>query len=164
MKACIYDGDNKVIEGFYVFDVDADAPSRVIGAPIESGQISFDNKVRDPLEITVKGTIVLNGKYEYTDILNKLNKMIDQRGFSFYKVCDGADIYDHLVLKTKKLNRNVDKYDFANITLQYVEAMLVQNYEKTPANSDNTDTRNSGNIDGETVDLDSMFMYKKYTW
>ena len=147
-KAEIYDENMSPIKGFKSLKVQIIRDSNVIGAPIESGQTSFDNKVREPTKVIATGVLVIDRKQEYLKTLLKLKKMFANREFEFYAASDGIDSVENLILKTLPTTRNADRYDWISIELTFVEAMNVQTREGTPYNIDNTDNRNIGYVSG----------------
>lgn len=148
-RACIYDENDKEVEGFKVFSVNIKEPTRVIGSPIENGQTSFDNKVIDPRHVIVKGTIVIDHtNQEYFDAIDAISSMINSRAFKFFQVCNGELFVEDLILQTNEIDRNVEKFDFLNLTLEYVQALKVQRKGGSPSNAENSNTRSIGFVQG----------------
>lgn len=142
----IYSDNNwsSVVEGFNVMSVSGTRNARVIGAPVETGQVAFDNKVIDPLRVTVRG-IIETDSFNTQMALMTLEEMIENRKFSFYSVCDGENFYNNLILQEFPAIRDVKQVDFLQITLTFVEAMLVQSQaEATSSNSENSNFRKTG--------------------
>lgn len=135
---------SNAIKGFNVMSVSGTRNARVIGAPVETGQVAFDNKVIDPLRVTVRGIIETDSLNTQMALL-ELNEMIENRKFSFYSVCDGENFYNNLILQEFPAIRDVKQVDFIQITLTFVEAMLVQSQaEASSSNSENSNFRKTG--------------------
>ena len=135
---------SNAIKGFNVMSVSGTRNARVIGAPVETGQVAFDNKVIDPLRVTVRGIIETNSLNTQMALL-ELDEMIENRKFSFYSVCDGENFYNNLILQEFPAIRDVKQVDFIQITLTFVEAMLVQSQaEASSSNSENSNFRKTG--------------------
>lgn len=145
--------DNKFgseLGGFLVDSVKQIPKARVIGAPIETGQTSFDNKVVEPYDLVVKGTIVIDGTHKPT--VHILEYMINNREFEFYSVTDGHNGYSDLALVQFPHERNFEKYDLIQCELVFTHMMMIQRDSGgSPSNSDNSDSRDSGYDGGRYV-------------
>lgn len=142
MIAICSDNSYTEIEGFYVFDYDVQPTSRVIGAPIEDGRVSFDHKVIDPKKIIVNGEVIMA---ENKGADTKINEMFENRSYKFYSVKLDGEQYNNLILQKASRKKSTDRIDVVKYTLEYVEAMLIQSAKATPKNEENSDTRKSGN-------------------
>lgn len=149
-RAAVYLDNNfsNELTGFKVMKVQVTDNSRVIGAPVESGQTSFDNKVIDPMKVVVNGIIVIDSSGEYKTTINKLKKMADNRNFEFYSVTDGMNQINNLILQTMPTIRDPDRFDFVQVEIVFVEALLVQSSTGKSENSENSDFRSNGNTQG----------------
>lgn len=134
--------------GFNIFSVERRRISRVIGAPIETGQMSFDNKVIDPFKVIVIGKIV---GYDQDAVTAKtwIEEMYQNREFEFYSVSDGENTYSDLILESVIEKKHVEAVDFLEVELTYTQAMLIQSTElngKNPStsNDENSDFRSTG--------------------
>lgn len=150
---CVY-VDNKFkkpLLGFSVDSVRCMQKARVIGAPIETGQVSFDQKVIDPYDLVVKGTIVMAEEKSH-EALEELDKMIANRDYEFYSVSDGASGYDNLTLVKFPNLREAEKFDWYQIELVFTHMMLVQKDSllSKSANTENSDFRNIGYSGGKS--------------
>lgn len=147
-KSYVYADNNfsDKIMGFHVESVKKVPKARVIGAPIETGQVSFDNKVIDPYDLIVKGTIVKGEQYSSKWTVEKLENMLENKDFEFYSVKDGENGYSYLTLVQFPHERNVEKYDWIQCELVFSHVMLVQTdgLGKKSSNSENSDFRNLG--------------------
>ena len=151
--SCVY-VDNKFkkpLLGFSVDSVQCIRKTRVIGAPIETGQVSFDQKVIDPYDLIVKGTIVM-AEESSGNAMEELEKMIANRDYEFYSVSDGAKGYSDLTLVKFPNLREAEKFDWYQIELVFTHVMLVQKDSllSKSANSENSDFRNIGYSGGKT--------------
>lgn len=150
---CVY-VDNKFkkpLLGFSVDSVRCMQKARVIGAPIETGQVSFDQKVIDPYDLVVKGTIVM-AEEASDNAIEELDKMIANRDYEFYSVTDGASGYDNLTLVRFPNLREAEKFDWYQIELVFTHMMLVQKDSllSKSANAENSDFRNIGYSGGKS--------------
>ena len=134
------------INGLNCMKFSINRTSNVIGAPVESGQKSFDNKVRNPVEVKVTGIVELANDIDgYADFaISKINEMYANREFKFYSVQTEYDSFKNLILKDCPYTIDQNQPDFMVYELTFVEAMLVQNVSYTPANRQNTNTNAGG--------------------
>lgn len=146
---CAEEGFGSPIKGFEVMEVTRVMRARVIGAPVETGQVSFDNKVRDPYDVVVRGKIVVGDDDSAEETVEKLVEMINNRDFKFYSVTDGFNCYDHLTLTQFPLTRTPKEFDWLDVTLRFSEMMLVQAKEAKSANSEHSATRSCGYTAGQ---------------
>lgn len=144
--AAIYDQDGVKIDGFSSLKIEIKRDSKVIGAPLESGQTSLDNKVREPTQVIATGIVHIDSEGKYRQTLSKLLKIYNSRDFKFCSATDGINSASNLILKTYPTTRSVDKYDWISLELVFVEAMNVQRSGGSPASSDNSDFRNIGYV------------------
>lgn len=86
-EANIYSDNNfgSKIDIFKSTKVKVEKRSRVIKAPVENGQQSFDNKVIDPIIIRVTGVIDCTDPNS-DNALDVIDKMFFSRDFEFYSV------------------------------------------------------------------------------
>lgn len=146
------DGDSySEVDGFAPFKVKVEKTSNIIGAPVETGQISFDNKVKMPKKITVEGQIDFDWNSDEENDANEiLTQMWENRKFEFYCVVTKEKAYKNLVLKDMISENDTEKFDLTKCTLVFLEVLLVQsNKSKTPINSDNAPVLNKGVVVGE---------------
>lgn len=144
-------GSNPV-EGFSVDKVRQVLKARVIAAPVETGQQSFDNKVLDPFDIIVEGCVVIDDEGKWKKTIQTLRQMYANRKFEFYSASDGVNYYDNLILTELPIERDVSRYDVVSIEAKFVQAMLVQAKEQSsPSNSEDSSTRNLGYCNGRAV-------------
>lgn len=140
------------IKGFSVDKVRQVLKARVIAAPVETGQQSFDNKVLDPYDVIVEGCVVIDDEGQWKKTIDTLEKMYANRDFEFYSVSDGVNYYENLILTELPIERDCSRYDIISIEMKFVQAMLVQKQEqKKPANSEDSSTRNLGYANGRAV-------------
>lgn len=150
---CVY-VDNKFdkpLLGFSVESVRCMKKARVIGAPIETGQVSFDQKVIDPYDLVVRGTIVMAEEKSH-EAIEELDKMIENRDYEFYSVSDGVSGYSDLTLVKFPNLREAEKFDWYQIELVFTQMMLVQKDSllSKSSNAENSDFRNIGYSGGKS--------------
>lgn len=141
------DGSGEELKGLKSMKVQIVKSARVIGAPVESGQTSFDNKVLDPTKVIVTGVIVIDREGKFRETLKTLNSMWASRAWKFYFASDGFNSQGNLILQTFPTTRDVEKFDWISVELTFVERMLVQKDNKT-ASSEDTNCKNIGYVQG----------------
>lgn len=160
MRSAIY-SDNSCgseITGFSVDEIECTHESRIIGAPVETGTISFDNKVLDPYRLVVTGHIEDfgdSGSIRGANINNSANDawatilaMYQTRTFKFFSVSDSNVEYTDLILESVREKKTPNKFDWREYQLVYRQAMFVQkgysSSNQSPMNAENTNTRRTG--------------------
>ena len=155
MSAAIYTDNNcsDKVNGFSVASVEMVDSARVIGAPVETGAISFDNKVIDPFTVIVTGHVLCGDpdpkkRQDGLQAERKIDEMFLNRDFKFYSVSDLDDEYTDLILRRVRSKQDSQHPDWREYELQYVQAMMVQKSYSTsnpkPQNAENTSTRQIG--------------------
>lgn len=144
MSAAIYrDAEgSQEIEGLSVRSARKVSHANVIGAPLESGQQSFDNKVIMPYEVVVDGIIVIDDEGKWQKTLRAINKMFESREFEFYSASDGVQVWKNLILKDYPVIRKAEEFDYIYCNITFVEAKIVNTAEST--NDENSDYRALG--------------------
>ena len=132
------------INGLKVMDVKYIPSARIIGSPVETGIISFDNKVNDPAKVVVKGIINI-GTEDAEEALSTLRLMMKNRDFYFYSASNGEECYDNLIMESCPEARNASQYDFIECEIVLKEALLISS--NTVAD-ENSDFQNGGYISG----------------
>lgn len=132
----------------HIFKVKTQPTSKIISAPVEDGIEVPDMKVRMPKVITVTVTIVnetRNG-VSANDLIDKINKMYEERDLKFYHIHDGiADHPEDYVLQDAPHERNVSEFDFLTYDLVFKEVMRISGEQKKKSrDANNTDSRNWG--------------------
>lgn len=125
-RAAIYTDNNfgSEVKGFSVLRVKVHAPSRLIGAPIETGHVIFDNKVLDPTTIIVVGTIDTMNK-EAENSASQIMEMQGETNFKLLSLSDGAGRYNNLILQSFTSERTTEKIDLVYYTLEYKEVFPI---------------------------------------
>lgn len=149
---CSDENGESPIEGFNVMKIRVNRTAKVISAPIESGQESFDNKVIQPLEVVVTGNILVSDE---TGAESTIAEMFASRAFKFYAIREEDRIYQKMVLKACPYDRETSTPDFKVYELTFVEAMLIQDNKYTPANPEDRDTVKSGRVQPNPVSTSS---------
>ena len=141
----------EVVEGIHIDSVKQIMKARVLSAPVETGAQSFDNKVLDPYEVVVNATIVIDDDQKYKKTMQTLREMMANRSFSFYSVTDGVNFYERLIMTECPIEREASKFDFLNIEIKFIQAMLVQKNSTKSENPENSNTRSLGYCKGNTT-------------
>lgn len=147
------------LEGLKVFEVVVKKPSRVISAPVETGVMSFDNKVIDPVEITVTGEIhLVENEADSRDALDNLNAMQKSRKFAFYCVTTKEEAHKNLILENLITKNSTNRIDVVSCTINFKEALLIQSSSsKTPENDDYSNQSNNGVLNQQDAVVKSFY-------
>lgn len=121
--------------------------ARIIGAPVETGVTSFDNKVIDPTKVIVRGIVTMDDDGSASAI-SGIKTMMANREFMFYSVSNGQDCIDNLIMESAPSTRDSDRYDFIEYELVFKQARLVQS--STTSAGDNSDFQDNGYSAGVT--------------
>lgn len=146
-RAAIFTDNNysSEVKAFKVLEIKMHAPTRLIGAPIENGRVIFDNKVIDPIVISIVGVIeALNP--EASNSVQQIMKMRNERQFKLLSVSDGFLNINNLVMETFSSSRSPDKVDLVYYTITYREQLSIEGdiESKKIQSSDYSDTVNGG--------------------
>lgn len=129
------------LDGFYIFEYTFEPVSRVIGAPIETGQVSFDQKVIDPKRLVVVGKVLVGDGKNTVDIIKR---MFENRDYRFYSAELDGETAKNLILQKATHRKSTQEVDVVVYTLEFVEAMIVQSGDKQSKSSENSGTKNTG--------------------
>lgn len=129
---------------FALTDIKIGEPSRVAKTPLERGTVSIDNKVNDPIEITITGFIE---EPNYDEAMEFLTKWRLERDWKFLTLYGKFEIYDNLVLLNVNPHESADKFDVTEVTCTLVQVMI-ENPEKKSSDPSNADTKSNGFVNG----------------
>lgn len=146
-RAAVYanEGFGAEVTGLKVTNVKFIPSARIISAPVESGQESFDNKVIDPAKIVVTGSVMM-GTEGASAAISTIKQMLANRKFEFYSVSNGEDCYDKLILESCPSTRDSEKYDLIVYELTFKQALVIQG--SGGASGDNSNFQNNGYSSG----------------
>lgn len=132
-KAAVYEDNSfgREVEGLSALRIQIIPSSRIIGAPVESGEVSVDNKVIDPTKVIVRANVVIDSKY-CNRAIYAIKDMMANREYRFYSVCDGKQFVNNLILESAPSTRETEEFDYIKYELTFKEARIVQ---KTNAGS-----------------------------
>lgn len=151
-KAAVYFGNNfeedRELLGLHSMKIQIMPSSRIIGAPVESGEVSFDNKVNDPTKVVVTGNVVIGGE-GWESAVSCIDYMMNNRDYDFYSVCDGANLINFLMLESAPSSREKDEYDFIKYELTFKQMRIVQTTNE--GSGENSDIMRSGFSNGTLV-------------
>ena len=131
-------------EQYKITDIRPSKPGRLAKTPLELGTVSIDNKVVDPIEITVTGFIEAE---HYDSYMEFLNEWRNNREWKFLQLISKFEIYDHLVLLNINPHETADKFDVAEVTCTLMQVMI-ENPKKKSSNPSNADTQSNGFVNG----------------
>ena len=150
MTYLCYDNEGKHgMYGLNVTKIQVREYANAIKAPVETGQMSFDNKVIMPMEVRITGVIETQDKDVARSARSGLSEMIANRKFKFYSVVTDGKTYKNLMLIACPKTIDRDEPDWEIYELTFVEVLLVQNKSYTPANPSDKNTTKSVNTDME---------------
>ena len=112
-------------------------PARLIGSPIETGEMRYDHKVVDPRQITIT-CIVDTGNVKKTE--KKIREMLADKSTNFYVVSAKSGLYHDLALVNASEPETVEMLDAVKYTLKFQE-VLVQSQAKQTKNADSQGTK-----------------------
>lgn len=142
-RAAVYMDNNFESElvGLKSMSVKIIPSSKIIGAPVETGVTSFDNKVIEPTKVIVKGVVTI-GDPMSVHAMDGIDQMMYNRDFSFYSATDGQSCVDNLILESAPSTRDSNRFDFIEYELVFKAAMLVQSSPES--SGENSDFQNNG--------------------
>lgn len=116
----IFDDEGNAIEGLKITKITASNQSRMIASPVETGSMTFDNKVSDP------GTIIVVGYVRADDIPNVQRKLFDavnNRDWKFWSVACKEDYWKRLMMVKVSHEETNDKHDVIEYTIEFTEVL-----------------------------------------
>lgn len=135
--------DGSLVDGFSPTSCHVLRQSRVIKAPVEKGTQSFDNKVIDPRIIKITGYVDMTSE-KASITTSKIERMFQNRDFSFYGVSAKEGYFDNMILEKCNSTDHQEKFDLVEYDMEFVEAMLIQGSETGKRDSSNRNFQNSG--------------------
>ena len=120
---CIYDHSNKEIPYFKSMTVNVEYPARLLKAPVETGQLFFDDKETDPMRVSVTGYCELD---TIGAVMTPLHYMYSNRQLKLCKVMDDNIVLENLYLENVKHVHDTQNPDLYKIDLVYSEVLMVQ--------------------------------------
>lgn len=93
----------------------------ITGSPMETGVMTFDNKVRKPQTVVVEAIVKSD---EWSSVKRKVSRMMSNRDFEFYSVSGKIDYYVNLALTDAKWDASDDKYDAVDLELEFQEVII----------------------------------------
>lgn len=144
--ANLYDpnGGNETWEQFKITKIRPKKPSRIAKTPLETGAVSIDNKVIDPIEISVTG--YLEERF-YDSFMDFLNKWRENRKWEFLRLSSKFEIFDNLILLDITQEETAERFDVAEVTITLMK-VLMENPQKKAFDPSNSDTQANGFVNG----------------
>ena len=144
-KTLVYISENEddepIISGVFYFSTNVNKRARMIRHPVESGGYVFDNKVIEPIKVTVScESYALPGRREFEALRTKLNEMWRNRTFNFYSVTTTEDSYDNMSLVGCSHRANAEKPDALDFNLEFEEVLLGSSTPAVPQNAEHATT------------------------
>lgn len=115
---CESEHGEDAIKGFKVTNITARHEARIIGSPVESGRMSFDNKVIEPTVLTVKGLVHMD---DFDDVHDKLVKMFINRDWEFVSIIGKGVIWNQMMLSKMPHEETNERHDVVEFTLEFTE-------------------------------------------
>lgn len=143
-EVAIYKGEfSGKLGAFKAFTVHVNDRSRLISAPVETGEMATDHKVIDPTIITVSGTVNRLDE-EAANVISKLESMFTNQRLEFCSVVTNEAAWSGLILKDKPHKEDSDRPDLIAYEIVFQEIILVQGKTGATTNSENGNTTNTG--------------------
>ena len=124
---CSDENGDATIGGFHCTKIQVRKYANAIKAPVETGQMSFDNKVIMPNEILLTGYVDAVSSMDAMKAHQILAEMIASRKFKFYTITTDNETYKYLMLIDCPKTTDRELPDLALYELTFVEVRLVQN-------------------------------------
>lgn len=100
--------------------------ARLISHPVENGSVRFDNKVIDPMTVTVVGYVYASD----TETRDKLEKFQKRRDWGFFSIVGFENrSFDNVELVSVSDPQRAESPDSIEYTLQFQEVMVVRGQE-----------------------------------
>lgn len=100
--------------------------ARLISHPVENGSVRFDNKVIEPMTVTVVGYVYASD----SETQNRLEKLQKRREWGFFSIVGfGNRRYDDMELLSVSNPQRAENPDSFEYTLNFQEVLLVQGQE-----------------------------------
>lgn len=108
-----------------IIEINPMPSSRCTQAPATNGLNINDNKVRNPIKVKVRCSLVIDKGGEYRETLRKINSMQESQDTIFSSVLSHTDYYRNLTLIESPHRENVDSFDVYEFDLMFQEIILV---------------------------------------
>lgn len=145
----IYNETSEVLTGNMIFstailDCNVVEDSNLMEHPVESGFKIVDNKVFNPVEITIRLALP---SYSYQSIYKELRELYEKS--TTLRIKTRGHCYRNMVLQGIPHNETAENFDRLVFDLHFKEVMIVEpKYIKLPAkqlrNAENSDTQKLG--------------------
>lgn len=132
------------IEGLRVMSISTNTTARMISHPVESGGVTFDNKVREPIEIEVKCAV----EWANRAVLDEVDAMWMNKTYQFYSVVARDATYVDLALCRCPNTQTPQKFDVFDLTLSFKEVMFGEGPNAESDDAANSPTQMSGGFGG----------------
>lgn len=129
------------IKGFNPISYRDNPTANMIGSPVESGAINFDNKVIQPRKITITGYVLAE---EISSVLDKLNQMLKDKSFTFYSIVTKDSVLTNMAVVGIQNNGNNDKYDAVEVEVEFQEVLMDDGLGFTSQDGGNSNTTEGG--------------------
>lgn len=127
--------------------------SKLIGAPVESGSMVFDNKVIMPRKVDVNGIVSFvsrtNGDRDPQAIFDAVEKMFSERSYNTFTIVSKSKVISNMICETCEITDTTDKYDAVEIALTFKELLVADASWRSKridsaSSGDDNDTTSSG--------------------
>lgn len=100
--------------------------SRLISHPVESGGQIFDNKVLDPIMVSVQITFPNwdSATSSYQESVSTLKQMWRNRKFEFYRISLWDGDYDNMCLESMNHDETPDEFNVLNYSLTFKQVIF----------------------------------------
>lgn len=113
-------------------------PARMISSPVEMGYNVFDNKVLDPIEITLKCLVSL-GSEDIKNAMQTLYSLYAERTYNFCTVATKEGVYNNMSLCDMPHEETTDKHDVIEVTLKFKQVIQAGKQSRSTTSAQYTD-------------------------
>lgn len=133
------------MKSFMITSYDIRLQSEIIGSPVEMGQKVFDNKVVQPVIVSING-LILSENNNADSIYEDFVKAWEERSWdNFWRFYDKMDrVYENLMLRSCPIRGEPDKYDAIPVSLEFIQIMITSQSAPKSLNPSDSNTQNSG--------------------
>lgn len=126
-------------EKFNITNVTVTRKANAIRSPVETGYQVFDNKVIMPIEVTMSALVKSS---DWTEVWGILQGIYDERSYNFYTVYTRGEIIRDLMLTEITREETTDKFDAVDLTLHFVQVMIVSESSRALASENSNEISN----------------------
>ena len=113
----------------HIYDIQHSPTAKLIESPIETGGVMFDNKVQNPIRVTVKGWVRGKDSEELFATANRYYKSRSQK--DVVTIFTKTMVYGNMCLVEMPTHESAEKLTIYDVTFGFTQLMLVKGQPKT---------------------------------